>query len=179
MSHLLPCLAPLEPARPSARRSRPPLACTTPSGDLRCGGLAPVTFWLTPAPNCPCTRICGCMLTGASTNLSAVDELDMWRAPCLVHSLDHGSLSWHRNRHIHDRRVMNSIKRLNLRNFDCLLGCRDEHLASRHNWHIHSPLLHSFLGHLHNSTAGCSGTSMFCSNGALLNALVRKRHRFL
>ena len=166
------------------------------------------------------------MLTGASTNLSmtwiwgtstqwgapphnAVDELDMWRAPCLVHSLDHGSLSWHRNRHIHDRRVMNSIKRLNLRNFDCLLGCRDEHLASRHNWHIHSPLLHSFiwgphaqrhrnvhlmwgqlhhrcgliqnlahwhidelfddilrdafLGHPHNSTAGCSGTSMFCS----------------
>ena len=140
LSHLLPCLAPLEPARPSARRSRPPLACITPSGDLRCGGLAPVTFWLTPAPNCPCTRICGCMLTGASTNLSmtwicgapphnAVDELDMWRAPCLVHPLDHGSLSWHRNRHIHDRRVMNSIERLNLRNFDCLLGCRDEHFG--------------------------------------------------
>ena len=37
-----------------------------------------------------------------------------------------------------DKHVINSIKELNLRNFDCLLGGRDDwFLALAHDWHIH------------------------------------------
>ena len=129
---------------------------------------------------------------------------------------EYGSLSWHHNGHIHDpvhaisllhvhrfldllnhgnlslygdMCVMNSIKRLNLRNFDCLLGCRTEwFLMLPHGWHIHHSVdvlalwdLNGFLylldrgdlfmrhhGHVHSSL-----------DGPLLDSFLRgERHHF-
>ena len=87
----------------------------------------------------------------------------------------HGNI--HRN--IHDRRVMNSIKGLNLRNFDCLLGCRDDlFLASAHRWHIQDPADVLGLWHLSGFLYLLNGGHLASQHNWHVNDSVQELHLY-
>ena len=80
---------------------------------------------------------------------------DPWGFNRLLHSLDHGSLSWHRG---HIRDLVNALGLLHVRLLQSLSG---GHLVLQHNWHVNS----LFEGPLSNSLCG----QHHCFNGLFWN----------